>query len=137
MNFIEWKNEYSIGNDLIDSQHKQILKLINQLFDAIKENKGETLIEKSICDMVDYASYHFSNEESLMRNTNYPLIRDHKISHVSLVKEVTEYFYEYYTGIVRTPDEILLFLFDWIVNHILDVDLEFGKYLKKIKHNGK
>ena len=28
---MEWKDAYSVGNELLDSQHKQLIELVNQL----------------------------------------------------------------------------------------------------------
>ena len=39
--FITWRDEYSVGIDSIDQQHKKLINLINQLTTAVDYSTGE------------------------------------------------------------------------------------------------
>lgn len=42
MPIIQWNDSLPVGVDAMDLQHKKLVNLINQLFDAMKEGKGKT-----------------------------------------------------------------------------------------------
>ena len=65
-NFLAWKDEYSVGLDSIDQQHRKLINLINQLTTAVEYSTGEEFEREALAELVDYTKTHFSYEEGLM-----------------------------------------------------------------------
>lgn len=73
--------------------------------------------------MLDYTRYHFGTEEDLMRNSGHPNFLKHKAEHDNFVNKVAEFEESYKKGsILALRMEVIRFLRDWLLNHILTVD---------------
>ena len=69
---IEWSDEFSVGIQEIDEQHKVLVGLLNQLHQAIREHHGRATSREILGRLAEYTRTHFLLEESLMRLTHYP-----------------------------------------------------------------
>jgi len=128
--FIKWSDDLSVGIDMVDEDHKKLLSLINQLQTAAHYQTDNTLIESTLNDLVDYTKYHFSREEQLMEQNNYPDLAGHKEQHEAMVNQVTEFINEYRTDNTRTIDNVISYLKTWLINHIKGTDREYIPYIK-------
>ena len=54
-----WTDEFSIGLQEIDEQHKELVELLNQLHVAIKEHHGSTTSRQILDKLADYTCTHF------------------------------------------------------------------------------
>lgn len=131
MSFLVWKpEEYGVGVKECDTQHQKLIKLINQLYDAMTEKKTRELLGKILKELVDYAVYHFSAEDNLFKITDYPGATEQKLEHEKFTKTVTDFkkkFEETSTTLISI--ELLKFLKDWLLQHICIVDKKYGPYL--------
>ena len=82
---IEWNDGLSVGVELVDEQHKELLSKMNDISNAIEKNQGVESITKTLDFMMDYTDYHFGTEEKHMEATDYPRIEYHKKMHVEFV----------------------------------------------------
>ncbi len=130
MKTIEWNDSYKTGIETIDNQHKGLFDLINQLSKELDENQEKKILEKTIEKLFDYTKYHFSTEEYLMRKANYERYDEHKKAHDLFSNKVKEFIIAYSEGKENLTEDIIVFLIDWISNHILKVDKEYISYLK-------
>ena len=126
-----WKKSYEIGVNEIDMQHRQLVGMINELFEAMKAGEGSTVVDEVLDKLVDYAQMHFSTEERYMQTHYYPDLEEHERLHLGLTKHVVEFRAKQRAGkAIKTPD-LMNFLRDWLVEHISVEDKKFGKFLKK------
>ena len=82
MALIEWSKEYDIGIDRMDFQHKNLVKLINDVSNISKEKDKaikKMKLKSSIDDLIEYTVYHFQAEEELLEKSQYPLTAEHKV----------------------------------------------------------
>jgi len=128
--FIKWKNSFSVGIDIIDEDHKKLLGMINQLQTAAHYQTDDSLIESTLNELIDYTKYHFSREEQLMKNNNYPDYEAHKKQHEDMVRQITQFVNEYRVDKTRTVDNVILFLKTWLINHINGSDQKYSPYIK-------
>jgi len=132
MAFIVWEDKYSIGNSEIDEQHKKLLELINILDACINlpDVSKLSLYKDTLDKLVDYINFHFSSEEKYMREINYPEYEFHRKAHYTFVKKVMQSvkydFSEKDKDIEIKYRELLVFLKNWLVMHILIVDKKIG-----------
>lgn len=131
MDLIAWNNEMSVDIDVIDEQHQYLLKLINQLFEAVLEGEGNTIIEEIINKLIEYSSEHFATEEEYFDKYDYPEANLHKLEHVEFTKKVNSYKSQLINSEEKLPIEVFNFLKDWLREHILISDIKYSQYLRK------
>ncbi|NDV26147.1 bacteriohemerythrin [Desulfovibrio sp. JC010] len=131
MPILEWDDSYSVGVELIDSEHKQLIGMINKAYDSIKNMEEEKVLVELVKDMNAYAAAHFGTEEKLMKEHGYPASEGHLKMHDEFaIKAKTLH------NFVRSENEIepvkvFKFLADWLRDHILKTDKDFGKFLNE------
>ncbi len=132
MSAIEWNDSYSVGIPEFDNHHKYLLELLNKLFDDFTGGVSREDIGSILDELVEYASYHFSAEESWMKQNSYPDLRRHKDEHDGFAAKAYEMLSEYNNGRFDLTEEVLAFLNSWLTNHILGSDAEYGRYNKSL-----
>jgi len=132
MTKIEWSNNLSVGVDLIDDQHKLLIQKIADLAEAVNKTQGAEKILKTLGFMVEYTDFHFSAEEELMKEHDYPEMENHLKQHaqfIQMLKNLEEDFEE--EGATKAlGTSINTYLINWLIKHIQKVDVEFGAFLK-------
>jgi hemerythrin-like metal-binding protein len=130
LNFIHWKDSYSVGIKTIDEEHKTLLRLINDLQSAMCYYTGEELERQALAELIDYTKFHFAREEELMKKYEFPGYEDHKRQHDEMAaktqKMVDRYEQEDALAVIN---EISIFLRDWLTNHINGIDKKYSAYL--------
>ncbi len=129
MPFAEWSDEFSVGVEEIDREHKRLLGLLNDLHDAVEAGGAREVLGKVMDELLLYVAYHFAHEEELFLRTNYPGFERHQGQHRALtitVKEIHEDFQ--LSDSEALPRQVLLFLKNWLYEHIMGADRAFGVY---------
>lgn len=127
--FIQWKDEYSVGIDSIDHEHRQLVNLINQVQTAVDYSTGEAYEREALDALVDYTKTHFSHEEGLMSKYGYPDFEPHKAQHQQMIKAVEDILAEYEQDHDRAMRDTLEFLKGWLIKHINGTDKQYSDFL--------
>ena len=125
-----WKRSYEIGINEIDMQHRQLVGIVNELFDAMKEGKGAAIVDEILDKLIDYVQLHFSTEEHYMQTHYYPGLEEHERQHLDMTKHVVELITMKRTGKGVNAPDLMNFLQEWLVDHISVEDKKFGDFLK-------
>ena len=133
---IKWKDDMSVGIELIDNDHKALLNLINELQTATQYKVDTTKIDEAMEQLINYTKYHFDREEFLMRNNNYPDYENHKKLHEDMIAKMSECMKQYKSDPDHTIDDALKFLTTWLIKHIKGNDKEYIPYMKNINLDG-
>ncbi len=130
MSFMEWDENFSVGVDEIDDDHKKLVEHLNELHDAVTGGIGHIALGKILEGLMLYTVYHFSHEERLFLHAQYPGYEGHKREHERLTDQVKA-VYETFTAdpLGMLAMEVLDFLKDWIAIHIMQSDKKAGAYL--------
>lgn len=131
MPIFPWSDKFSVNILELDDHHKKLIGLINCLHHVKQNNNDQKLLEKVLDELVDYTKYHFKREEELMEQFGYPDYSIHKSNHDNLVQQVLRMQKMYYIGTTDITTDIAILLNDWIAEHILVEDKEYGPYLSK------
>ncbi len=122
----EMKEEYKIGVELIDEQHKKLFELANKAYTLLKDDFSLDKYDKIVHileELKDYTIFHFKSEEEYMESIEYKRLFTQKIEHEKFIKALEEVNYR---DIDEKQDEslvkILNFLNDWLIEHILKTD---------------
>lgn len=129
MALIEWNDELSVGIRSLDNQHKELIRLINELNEAMRVGKGQDLMGKVLTSLVDYTKMHFSEEEKLLQTHKYAGYAAQKTEHDKLTKQVLELKTKLDSKQALITVEVMGFLKDWLQNHIKGLDKKYSAYL--------
>jgi len=129
MAFIDFSEKLSVQVSIIDDQHKKLIAIINDLHDAMAAGKGKIVINDVLLRLVDYTKMHFSTEERLMAQHNYPDRLAHETQHIELVSQVGQLYNKVIEGKVSVTLDTMVFLKDWLNHHILETDKKLGAFL--------
>ena len=127
--YLEWKDEYSVGIDSIDQQHRRLVNLINQLHTAVTYSTGEEFEREALDELVDYTKTHFTYEEGLMEQNGYPDFEPHKAQHKEMIQQVGDVLAEYEKDQDTAMNNALSYLSDWLINHINGTDKQYSSFL--------
>jgi hemerythrin len=136
---MKWTEDLSIGVELIDNQHKELFSRINDLVAAIQQHTCKYKIGDVVGFLDEYIIFHFGEEEKFMQEHRYPKYPQHKAQHAKFIANFNELKKELqkleggkkpgsYDLSVETNQVVV----DWILDHIVKVDKEFGAYLKTL-----
>lgn len=129
MALIEWDDSrLSVGIEIIDTQHKKWVSIMNELDEAILSMKGPKLLEKTFEEMVSYVHYHFAEEEKLMAERAYADLDEHKRIHGIFKEHIEQYQKDFQSGDLVLCSQVMRTLKRWLEDHIM---VEDKKYVAK------
>ena len=118
-----------VGQVEIDTQHKRLFQLADQLHAAMTAGKGKEILSKTLADLIDYTKRHFASEERLMQRFHYPEYAKHKALHDKLTAQVVQFQQDFASGSVPVTIQLLQFLKDWLQHHIGETDRKIALFL--------
>lgn len=127
--FLEWKEEYSVGIDSIDEQHKKMIDLINQLQAALIYATGIEFERDALNALVDYTKVHFAYEEGMLEDNDYPGFEAHKAQHAKMIAKVEAVLEEYQKEPETAMKNAVDYLQDWLIVHINGTDKAYCDYI--------
>ena len=126
----EMKEEYKIGVEKIDEQHKKLFELADKAYMLLKDDFTLDKYDKIVHiveELKDYTVFHFKSEEEYMESINYKRIFTQKIEHSEFIKKLDAIDLK---NVDENQDESLVemlnFLNDWLTEHILRNDKLIG-----------
>jgi hemerythrin len=129
MALMKWDQQFSVENDAIDTQHKQLVNLVNQLHDAMSSGTGSKIVGTVLDELMAYTRQHFSSEEQVMSRAKYPELTAHAAEHAKLTCQVAKLQEGLKSGQVLTMD-VMTFLVSWLGNHIMKVDKRYVPFVR-------
>ncbi|MBZ0264358.1 bacteriohemerythrin [bacterium] len=129
MPYLPWKDEYSVGVERFDDQHRQIFACINDLAAAMSKSTEHSVLRNIFGELIDYSRVHFRDEELNLVAFDYPDYKAHKFEHYRLIKQVIDYALNYCSN-PELGSEILEFLRHWILDHVLESDMKYKSLLE-------
>ncbi len=140
MDFLSWNENMSVNIEEIDNQHKELIGIINTLYEAMKVAKGYEVLDDVLNKLVDYAHYHFVTEEIYFEKFEYSDSQLHKDEHkkffdkiVKFKKALTKDTWMTEEGDMILSAELFVALKQWFPNHVLVFD---KKYMPLFKEKG-
>lgn len=126
---IEWKKEFELGVPEIDTEHKELIDLINNTYAALQAQQGSSSIMEFLGEIFAKISAHFALEESIMRKYKYDGYMEHKAEHEQLLDDIRDIMDDYEDGIMPSQDELSRRLTDWFSEHFRTQDARLHKRL--------
>lgn len=134
MNVMEWTPKMSVGLAELDDDHKQLIRVINQLGSDYKSEDRRAAIRQSLVALRRYAEFHFAREEKVMMACAYAHLEEHQGEHrdfVQRIQELTRQFDSDPDDMAEIVNEELMnFLRDWLTQHIMIEDKAYGSTIE-------
>lgn len=129
MALIPWKEQYNTGVELIDSQHRNLVNIINELHEAREHGSVQQALNEVLPRLVDYTVYHFNSEEAYMEEHGYANLEKHRESHQLFKEQILEIVDHEYDEQVYSLDMLSMYLKMWLLQHILVDDMEIAQFV--------
>lgn len=124
MGILTWSDQLLVGIDSVDSQHQQLVKLINRLDEVAALGEDHHTLIETVNELVDYTVYHFRHEEELMQKSGFnpEMLAKHCLQHQEFVDKMLRVQTEAKLDATLLSKDLLDFLVDWLCHHILKTD---------------
>lgn len=133
LNFTEWQPNYSVGNWLLDSQHKQLLSLCQQSIYCMDDESVEGVSQFHIIlnELSEYVDIHFRSEEVILKECNYPLLARHKEEHLAYQEQLSDFMVAATMGEINKQG-LVHYLSQWWSEHILCSDKQYMNSIQRL-----
>ena len=131
MELIKWTDKYTLGIQEIDNQHKGLVVIINELFTYMSEGKAKEKMEDVFDHLTEYTKKNFSAEELMLYRYAYKDIEEHKVEHKKFIEKLEAFKKDFNNSKITISLEVLNFLKDWLLNHILISDKKYATHISK------
>jgi hemerythrin len=125
---ISWDETFKVGVAEIDEQHKNLVRLINDLHSGMTQGQGKSVIGKILNDLFAYTATHFNTEEFYFGKLGYPDSAPHKQEHAAFVAKVVAFKQDFDAGKIGLSISVMTFLRDWLKGHIKGSDKKYGPF---------
>lgn len=137
MALLAWSEAFGVGNAMLDSDHRILINLLNQLHDAAETGQSREVVGTVICVLVEYVEHHFRREEGLMEAAGYPELAAHRAAHRALEDKARALRDRWKAGDRSVLDqEVLDVLKKWLTEHILGADKSYQPWIEGMADNG-
>lgn len=120
-----WSEEFSVGVGRIDAEHQDLFDAINDLHIAVLGHEDRVSIHSLLVRVAEGTRAHFISEEGLMGSVKYNGKALHALKHQRLMEQIDGLVARFNRGI-DLDERSLLFIRDWFIPHILEIDKNFG-----------
>lgn len=90
MGLLHWENRYSVGIGAVDHEHKELIELVNRLYDKATSQGSKDAVLDFFGDLFKAISAHFALEERFMGERGYDHLVQHKNDHERLLDEIRD-----------------------------------------------
>jgi hemerythrin-like metal-binding protein len=130
MPLITWGPKLEIGIGIIDSQHRRLVDLINQLDEAITAGRGSDVVAETLKGLIDYTHTHFRTEQELLKEHNYEDYALHCREHRIFTDQIEIYRDRLDAGSLRISSDVMGYMRGWLLTHIGSSDRAYLRTLK-------
>lgn len=128
-----FKDEFRTGIAQIDEEHEKLFEIADKAYETLMDDfipdKYDYIVD-ILKELTDYAAVHFEHEEEYMASIRYRKLLSHKVEHQEFASKIAAYdlseIDEDQKGAIL---ELLDFLNDWLIHHIIENDKPIGQQL--------
>ncbi len=133
-----WSAKLETGNEEVDKQHQQLVKMINEIGEMCSIGAEGAQIKQILDQLVNYAVYHFETEEKMM--LQYAVSPTHQAMHLKAHEDFRKQV-SLAVGIIQASPqssikllaELLEYLARWLLQHIMVIDLRMVKEIQALQ----
>lgn len=128
-----WSEAFVSGHDEIDRQHRNLIRLSNELYDALGSSDSGANLEEILNRVASDLIEHFAYEANLMDETGFFEAKDHRKTHDRLLAEFASMRDELHLGRVNLGAFFNFVSVRIVAEHIIKEDTKFFAHLKTRK----
>lgn len=129
-----WRDQLSVGNNVIDSDHKHLISIIN-LIEQCLAAKNRDGLDAALDDLYQYSLIHFAREELFAAEAGFTQVSRLAHSHHKLLDDLVLLRGELDAVIYGWPNETIArlndFLRSWLIDHVIKEDLLLKPVLQR------
>ena len=127
----QFKDEFRTGIDSIDKEHQRLFEIADKAYEILMDefipDKYDYIVT-ILNELKEYAATHFQHEEEYMIGIRYKKLFSQKAAHEEFIEKITEYdLNQVDENQKEVILEVLEFLNDWLIHHILESDKLIGE----------
>ncbi|MDR1566031.1 MAG: hemerythrin family protein [Treponema sp.] len=132
---VPWDPDLATGNYNIDSQHKQIFRLVSNFTDVCRNNHSPQALQETFDFLADYTVRHFTDEEALQLTYRYPAYEEHRKSHSDFKETISKLREEFISNgsSPRIWQTLTTLMVRWLVKHIKQEDFKIAEYIRQFE----
>ena len=125
----EWSSEMSVGNVLIDAQHRQLLGLGQQALELLHSPTVDPVRFHAVLnDIADATRQHFETEEAILQSHQCPVLEAHRAEHDRYLERLTDLLFDGIFG-AGDRDGLVRLIHELITEHVLQRDVPLKEYM--------
>jgi diguanylate cyclase (GGDEF)-like protein/hemerythrin-like metal-binding protein/PAS domain S-box-containing protein len=125
-----WEDSFCSGNQLIDTQHRALFNVSNNLLEAVLSGHSSTAISHIITQLLDDASQHFRDEQKILETADFPGVSQHIIEHAELLAKGLELLEQFKAATLSVGDVFQFLVSDLVKIHMLVADREYFPFIR-------
>lgn len=129
MSDFDWKNEFDLGVQSMNTEHKHLLGIMARLHESSQNSAPKSSTSAIINELYNYTLSHFGDEERFMQSINFPEYQRHRVVHKDLITKLTKYKHGFETSSeIQLSPNFVAFLKRWLTSHIATADHAYGDF---------
>jgi hemerythrin len=122
MSLLQWKPEYSVGIESMDDEHREMIALINDIYQRLDSDADVDRVEECLGEILSTISMHFALEERIMRNARYGEFQAHKNDHEDLLDQLRDLMDDFLADPATGTQQLEQKLSKWFAGHFSTFD---------------
>jgi hemerythrin-like metal-binding protein len=127
MPLLNWKAEYSVNQEVLDSHHKQLFSLLNMVYENVMNSLEVCSVLPLIDELMEYTRSHFTMEEQFMKDHGYQGIDTHISKHREFTHTIEAIKSHYHGNNLEAAQELMVVLGEWLLQHVLKEDMKYSR----------
>lgn len=132
MSLLQWSNDLTLGVPKMDTEHKELISLMNELWELDQKKAAKAALESAFGKLGACVVRHFADEEAHMKAVGHQGLANHCLIHKDLLQKFTGFGDEFKKGDGRVSPKVFQFLKHWLVSHIRGVDKLYAPQPAKV-----
>lgn len=132
-----WDSKLETGDERVDSQHRALFGMLNEVVDAVESGEGNAQVGNVLERLSEYVAVHFTEEQTLMESAGLPSedLSAHTAAHLELTRRTREFILQWRAQQVEAT-ELADFLAEWLTSHILEKDQALARFMRSSEGRG-
>jgi len=123
--------QWSVLVDDMDEEHTKIFDYCNEIHLKVKDGAKQDEALPILKNLAEFTTYHFAEEERMMKAHDYPEFTSQKRAHTALLTNVGDTIKDIEKGVRVNMIAVIVFLTEWLKGHILGEDIKYGQYFQE------
>ncbi|MBF0118178.1 MAG: diguanylate cyclase [Desulfobacterales bacterium] len=138
-----WKETFYSGNKIIDSQHRSLFQMFNEILEKtlyicpsmetskiIAETSMIEEISTMITRLIEDIKKHFQDEEIILEKAGFPNFKEHAAEHSKLMSKAFKISHDFKSSVLLVGDVFQFLAYDIITMHMFKEDIAFFPFIK-------